>query len=135
MKHTTPGTSENDTPRERDLDVEPERQAEVLPAHVVGQVEQELLPRARTRETVVQSPVSRANFWNSGSISSRGWLGTSTMKTSFLLPVLGLLGSLMLRSAPRRAILPITTAGGARRCRTLSAPCRQGSPEADQGRR
>src|SRR5215208_3190837 len=42
--------------RERGLDVEPERQAKVLPANVVSQVEQELLPGARTRETVGQFP-------------------------------------------------------------------------------
>src|SRR5215211_771943 len=54
--HHAQEVSKRHAVRERGLDVEPERQAEVLPANVVGQVEQELLPGARTRETVGQFP-------------------------------------------------------------------------------
>src|SRR5215211_1463683 len=54
--HHAQKVSKRHAVRERSLDVEPERQAEVLPANVVGQVEQELLPGARTRETVGQFP-------------------------------------------------------------------------------
>src|ERR671920_593859 len=54
--HHAQEVSKRHAVRERGLDVKPERQAEVLPADVVGWVDQEFLPGARARETV--GPIS-----------------------------------------------------------------------------
>ena len=82
--HHAQEVSKRHAVRERGLDVEPERQAEVLPADVVGQVDQELLPGARSRETVGPIPGLQGYLLELG-IYVPERLGRSTIATSFLL--------------------------------------------------